>query len=116
MPLMLDCLTRRQLLNSTQQAPDKYRQIAHQMVQEGFISDAVDFLSKSGDAEGIDSLVEQVINEGDYFLLLKTTKNLGRMPNRNELERLVQKAAELGKTSFAIQAAKQLESLPLDLS
>lgn len=112
MPPKLDCLTRRHLLNAAQAEPDKLGQIGRQLALEGFISDAIDFLAKAGDDDGLESLWELALDEGDYFLVSRISKTLGRRPQRTELERLAQRAAELGKNSFAAQALKQLEATP----
>ncbi|MEW6261607.1 MAG: hypothetical protein AB1641_00890 [Thermodesulfobacteriota bacterium] len=103
----LTALTRRELLNSKEDNPDYYRELGRRFQGEGFLSDAVDFLAKAGDAAGLEALAQAAIEEGDLFLLTKSRKALGRLPEPEELARLADNATRLGKTSFAESARRQ---------
>ncbi|MEW5723690.1 MAG: hypothetical protein AB1896_11325 [Thermodesulfobacteriota bacterium] len=105
----LDCLKRRSLFNSKNEPAARISALGRKFAEEGFLADAVDFLAKAGDAEGLEALAPRVIEEGDLFLLRQITKALNRPPGRSELEVLMDHAARLGKESFATQARRLLE-------
>jgi hypothetical protein len=105
-----DSLKRRSLLNSKNESPQTLSELGRGFAAEGYLSDAVDFLAKAGDAEGLGELTPRSIEEGDYFLLTKIAKALGRKPEASELEALARNAERLGKLTFAARARADLEA------
>jgi hypothetical protein len=108
---ILDCLKRRSLLNSKNESPQTLIGLGRGFAAEGYLSDAVDFLAKAGDTDGLRELTPRAIEDGDYFLLTRITKVLQRKAETSELETLAGNAERLGKLAFAARARADLEAL-----
>ena len=100
------CLERRAWLHAANMTPDKLKTAGRSMIEAGFLSDAVDFLAKAGDREGLARVIEIVIGEGDVFLFTRALKALGRQATEAEWDQLEQTAVRLGKQAFAARAAE----------
>jgi len=107
---LLHCLKKRDLLNSDR--ADKNTLIKHgqDYLQEGFISDCIDFFEKAGYVEGLIQLKEKSAADGDYFLYSRLAKILQDSPSPEEWTRLGDKALELGKLLFASRAYERAEN------
>ena len=92
------------MLNDRNASPDRLMELSRQFVTEGFLSDAVDFAQKAVDEQGLNDLVELAIEDGDYFLLVRIGKALGRELTDEERGRVAERAEVLGKSTFADQA------------
>ena len=107
----LDCLKRRALLNSPDAPPDKLAQLGRDFVVAGFLNDALDFLDKAGDLEGLTRLLAVVFDEGHVFLFARIKGLLGQPIEPREWEALADNAERLGKNSFAARARERLEAM-----
>lgn len=107
----LDCMSLRRLLNSKDSSPEKYIAAGRELAENGSLSDAVDFLAKAGNEEDLEKIMETAIEEGDFFLYGRIVKALGRKAGEFELQRILDNADKLGKSSFAAQAGNALESM-----
>jgi hypothetical protein len=74
---------------------------------EGRISDALESFWRARFTEGMERIARRASDEGDYFLYRQAMIYLGRPMPAAELVALSNKAAELGKLSFALAAARQ---------
>jgi len=75
---------------------------------EGWLSDAVDFLTQAKDDAGLRRLRGQSIEEGDVFLFLKISRSLGDTEAvQADLRRCADKAAALGKVRYAIKGLEK---------
>jgi len=107
----LDCLERRNLMNSREVAPEELVQIGRAYAEAGFLSDAVDFWAMAEDKEGLQGLLIQIIDEGDFFLYRRIKKILNQPFDPSDLGRLAENAERLGKYAFAQQAQNLAASL-----
>ena len=107
MAKVLDCLNRRQMLNSTSISATKLSELAREFAGQGFLSDAVDFYAKANDQEGLAQVLNLAVDEGDYFLFTRIKKTLGLPIEPEDCQRLADRAEELGKLAFAGQARKK---------
>ncbi|MBU2549181.1 MAG: hypothetical protein KKB20_12250 [Proteobacteria bacterium] len=108
MPADLDSLARRNLLNSRSPDPDKMIRLGRTCLEEGHLSDAVDFLSAIDDETGLETVLETAVDEGDFFIYSRAVKVLERPMEASTLERLAENAERLGKLVFAAQARNRL--------
>jgi len=101
------CLNKRDLLNSDRSDPARCVQLGNAYLEEGRISDAIDFFEKARDREGLDRLLERCLGDGDVFLFRKVAKILDLSPGPEEWIKLGDRALSLGKLHFARAAYGQ---------
>ena len=65
---LLDCLKKRDLLNSDKADEAELIQFGERYLLDGRLSDSIDFFEKAQHLEGLNQLRERCIAEGDYFL------------------------------------------------
>jgi hypothetical protein len=107
-------LKKRGLLNEAKAAPADIKALAEALAAADRLSDAIDFMRKAGDQAGLDSLVDRVVAEGDYFLALKIEQARG-LPLTDEVWRQVaDKARAMGKEAFAAQALGRIQEAETD--
>ena len=104
------CLKKRDLLNSDRVDNSELIKLGQGYLQEGFISDCIDFFEKAEHFEGLMQLKEKCAAEGDYFLYHRLVKILQDSPSPAEWTQLGDKALELGKLLFASFAYKQADN------
>ena len=104
------CLKKRDLLNSDRVDSSELIKLGQGYLQEGFISDCIDFFEKAEHFEGLMQLKEKCAAEGDYFLYHRLVKILQDSPSPAEWTQLGDKALELGKLLFASFAYKQADN------
>ncbi len=107
---LLNCLKKRDLLNSDRAEKDKLIKLGQDCLQEGFISDCIDYFEKAGHIEGLIQLKETCAADGDYFLYSRLVKILQDSPSPEEWTQLGDKALELGKLLFASLAYERAEN------
>ena len=95
------CLKKRDLLNSDRADKDTLIKFGQGFLQEGSISDCIDFFEKADYVEGLIQLKEKCAAEGDYFLFQRLVKILQDSPSPEEWTQLGDKALGLGKLLFA---------------
>ena len=77
MAKVYDSLTLRKLLNTTSTSASKLSEMGQEFASQGFLSDAVDFYAKANDQAGLSQVLDQAMDEGDYFLFTRIKKILG---------------------------------------
>ena len=95
------CLKKRDLLNSDRVDNSELIKLGQGYLQEGLISDCIDFFEKAEHLEGLIQLKEMCAAEGDYFLYNRLAKILQDSPSPEEWTQLGDKALGLGKLLFA---------------
>lgn len=100
------------MFNQKNASPEALKAGAAELVQADYLANAIDFLAKAQDAEGLKRLLPQVIDEGNFFLFKMIASQLGPgYQPKAGLETLLKRAAELGLGLYAEQAKAQLEQL-----
>ncbi|HVO83978.1 MAG TPA: hypothetical protein VMU60_06105 [Syntrophobacteria bacterium] len=112
---VLGCLKKRDLLNSDRSDPAHCVELGTVYLEEGRISDALEFFEKAGHREGLDRLTERCLDEGDVFLFRRVAKILDLSPRPDQWLRLGDRALSLGKLHFA-RAAYQEGGAPEKLA
>ena len=104
------CLKKRDLLNSDRVDNSELIKLGQNYLQEGFISDCIDFFEKAEHFEGLIQLKEKCAAEGDYFLYHRLAKILRDSPSPEEWNQLGDKALWLGKLLFASLAYERADN------
>jgi hypothetical protein len=95
------CLKKRDLLNSVRSDPAHFVQLGTAYLEEGRISDAIEFFEKAGYREGLDRLLERCLEDGDVFLFRKVARILDLSPGPGQWLKLGDRALSLGKLHSA---------------
>jgi hypothetical protein len=103
------CLKKRDLLNSDRVDRSGLIKLGQGYLQEGFISDCIDFFEKAEHFEGLAQLKEKCAATGDYFLYQRVVKILQDSPSPEEWIQVGDKALGLGKLLFAMLAYKRAD-------
>ena len=104
---LLSCLKKRDLLNSDKLDGSRLAALGEAYLQENRLSDAIDFFAKAEHLEGLNSLKDRCISEGDFFLFNRLIKILGESPASEGWTRLGDSAVAHGKLHFARSAYRQ---------
>jgi hypothetical protein len=104
------CLKKRDLLNSDRVDNSELIKLGQGYLQEGFISDCIDFFEKAEHFEGLIQLKEKCAAEGDYFLYHRLAKILRDSPSPEKWTQLGDKALGLGKLLFASFAYERADN------
>jgi len=107
---LLGCLKKRDLLNSDRSDPTQFVQLGTTYLEEGRISDAIEFFEKARHRAELDSLLERCLEEGDIFLYRKVARILGVSPGPDQWIKLGDRALSLGKLYFARSAYREAGS------
>lgn len=107
---LLNCLKKRDLLNSNRADKSELIKLGQTYLQQGFISDCIDLFQKAEHFEGLMQLKEKCADEGDYFLYQRLAKILQDSPSSEEWTHLGDKALGLGKLLFARLAFQQADN------
>lgn len=108
MPAALTCLKKRDLLHNPNASPEELKRLGKEYLEEGRAVDALDFLEKAGDREGIARIRDLSIEQGDIFLLQQTAKLLQAPIEEKDWRATVEKALEEGRFREALTAFKAL--------
>ncbi|MBT8407771.1 MAG: hypothetical protein KJP05_09965 [Deltaproteobacteria bacterium] len=106
---LLNCLKKRDLLNSDKADKAELIKFGEYYLQDGHLSDSIDFFEKAQYLEGLSQLKERCSAEGDYFLYHRLAKILEESPSSEEWMHLGNKALDQGKMLFALLAYQQAE-------
>jgi tetratricopeptide (TPR) repeat protein len=79
-------------------------------LEEGGISDALDFYEKAKHHEGMQKIKDIAYDTGDVMLFQRAAKALNLELNNSDWENIGQKAVTLKKYSFAQHALKKAEN------
>ncbi len=104
---LLSCLRKRDLLNSDRSDPARLGHLGTCYLEEGRISDAIDFFEKVHDREGLTSILKLCLAEGDFFLYRRVARVLGISPTAEDWTKLGEAALSLGKLHFARSAYRE---------
>jgi len=104
------CLKKRDILNSDKADNSELIRLGQGYLQEGFISDCIDFFEKAEHFEGLLQLKAKCTAEGDYFLYHRLVRILQDSPSPEEWTELGDKALGLGKLLFASLAYKRADN------
>lgn len=107
---LLNCLKKRDLLNSGKADKSELINLGERYLHEGRFSDAIDFFEKAKHFEGLIQLKERCVAKGDYFLCQRLAKILEESPPPEEWIQLGDNALNLGKLLFARSAYQQAEN------
>ncbi|MCG6918887.1 MAG: hypothetical protein LJE89_15250 [Deltaproteobacteria bacterium] len=106
----LNCLKKRDLLNSNRADKSELIKLGQTYLQQGLISDCIDFFEKAEHFEELIQLKEKCADDGDYFLYRRLAKILQDPPSPEEWTHLGDKALDLGKLLFARLAFQQADN------
>jgi tetratricopeptide (TPR) repeat protein len=101
------CLKKRDMLNSGRSDPAYLVQLGTAYLEEGRVSDAIEFFEKARHREGLDRLLERSLEDGDLFLFRKITKILDLSSGPDQWIKLGDRALALGKLHFARAAYRE---------
>ena len=107
---LLGCLKKRDLLNSDRSDSAHFVQLGTAYLEEGRVSDAIDFFEKARDGAQLDSLLERCLEDGDVFLYRKVARILGVTPGPDQWLKVGDRALSLGKLYFAQSAYREAGS------
>lgn len=103
-----DPLTRRHLLEKALPAEQSLA-TAELYLADGRRVEAVDFLAKAEAFERLGELRAEAVADGDLFLLRTVARACGEPASREEYAATAAAAEAAGKTSYAVDAARQGE-------
>lgn len=101
------CLKKLDLLNSNRSDPAQCVELGTAYLEEGRISDALEFFEKARHREGLNRLMARCLDDGDVFLFRKLAKILDLSPDPNQWDTLGDRALSLGKLHFARAAYRE---------
>jgi tetratricopeptide (TPR) repeat protein len=101
------CLKKRDLLNSDRSDPAHFVQLGTAYLEEGRVSDAIEFFEKARHREGLNRLLERCLEDGDVFLFRKIAKILDLSSGPDQWIKLGDRALALGKLHFAGAAYRE---------
>jgi hypothetical protein len=104
---LLACLEKRDLLNQPAVSVKQLLEWGARYEEEGLINDAVEFYERANSADHLEKLLPVALEEGDAFLYGRILKALGREAVPREWISLGQRAGELGKDAYALEAFKR---------
>jgi hypothetical protein len=90
-------------------APAQALRTAEAYLAEGRALEAVEFLAKAGDEEGLQTLRREALEAGDVFLMRAVASAMGKAPDRDEWLALAAAAEASGKQRYAADARRQAE-------
>ena len=106
---LLNCLKKRDLLNTDKADKAELIKFGERYLQDGRLSDSIDFFEKAQHLEGLKQISERCSAEGDYFLYQRVAKILEESPSSEEWMQLGDKALGQGKMLFALLAYQQAD-------
>jgi len=88
--------------------PAELRSWGRRFLENGWIRDAILFLQKAEDREGLASVRKLMIEEGDVFLFRQALLGLDETASEDEWRQLGDRAMTLGKLQFAREAYRMI--------
>ncbi|HUU00960.1 MAG TPA: hypothetical protein VM425_05930 [Myxococcota bacterium] len=92
------------LLHGNDSKPGELSRLGRRFLEEGWLNDAIDFFKKAEDSQGLATIREISIEEGDIFVLRQVIKAGGEAAGEDEWKQIGERALELGKLQFAREA------------
>ena len=106
---LLNCLKKRDLLNSDKANKSELIRLGDSYLQEDRLSDAITFFSKAEHFEGLTRLKERCVSDGDFFHYRRLIMILAESPAPEDWLRLGDNALDQGKLHFARSAYQQAD-------
>lgn len=103
----LSCLEKRDLLNETPVSVETLLSWGEHYEEVGSLYDAVDFYEKAGASDALARLLGKARDTGNVFLLGRVSRLIGYEPDADEWLALSNRAEELGKLLFAVEARRR---------
>jgi hypothetical protein len=101
---VLPCLKKRDLLNDESVNVDVLIQEGQKFQDLGYLHDALELFAKAEYSEGIARILNQAIQDGDYFLAKIASRKMDSPIGQEQLIVLGEKALEEKKYSYAVRA------------
>jgi len=96
-----DYRLKQKILYMDNTSPDVLQNYGNLFLEEGCVSDALDFYQKVKHAEGIQKIKDMALNAGDVMLFQHAAKALNMEIKQADWESISQKAISLKKYNFA---------------
>ena len=100
---VLPCLKKRDLLNDESASADVLIQEGKKFRESGFLHDALELFAKAKYSEGIASILNQAIQDGDFFLAKIASQKMDSPIGQEQLNVLGEKALEEKKYKYAVR-------------
>ena len=108
--ILPDYRLKQKLLYIDKTNPDVLQKYGDLFMEEGSLSDALDFYQKAGHAEALQKIRTMALENGDVMLFQQAVKALGLELNPADWENIAEKAVELKKYCFAMHALQKADS------
>ena len=101
---------RRALTDNPATTPEAFLRAGRGLLEQGHLVEAVEFLARAGDEEGLKAVQARAVAEGHFFVYQGAASRLpeGRL-NRAEIQELMENAEKAGLDLYAAQARSFLE-------
>lgn len=105
-----DYRLKQKLLYIDKTNPDILKKYGDLFMEEGALSDALDFYEKAGNAEALRGIMTLALESGDVMLFQQAAKALGLELKPADWEGIAQKAVGPKKYCFAMHALQKADS------
>ncbi|MDR2935620.1 MAG: hypothetical protein LBV70_07090 [Candidatus Adiutrix sp.] len=105
--------SRRALTDNPAASPETFRRVGRELLDLGQLAEALEFLGRAGDEEGLALILERAVAEGHFFLYQGAAARLGGF-KRADLEKLAASAEKNGLALYAAQARALLADAAAD--
>jgi tetratricopeptide (TPR) repeat protein len=105
-----DYRLKQKLLYIDKTNPDILKKYGDLFMEEGSLSDALDFYQKAGNTEALQKIRKMALESGDVMLFGQAAKALGMELKPAAWESIAEKAVELKKYCFAMHALQKADS------
>jgi len=102
---------RRALTDNPNTSPEVSRGAARALMEMNLPSEAAVFFALAGDKEGLRAIIDQAVEEGDYFVFQQAASRLGEEIDREKVRALIASAEKNGRGLYAEKAAEYLQNL-----
>lgn len=102
-----DYRLKQKLLYIDKTNPDLLKKYGDLFMEEGFLSDALDFYQKAGNGEALQKIRTMALENGDVMLFQQAAKALGMELKPADWENVGEKAIALKKYCFAMHALQK---------
>ncbi len=99
-----DYRSKQKILHIDKTSPEVLIRMGDAFLEEGALSDALDFFSRANHTAGIKKISEIAMQNGDVFLYAKAARALNVEPSGADWDDIAQRAIDLKKYAFARHA------------
>ncbi|OGP90698.1 MAG: hypothetical protein A2031_09370 [Deltaproteobacteria bacterium RBG_19FT_COMBO_43_11] len=107
---LLDYRLKQKILYIDNTSHDILQNYGNLFLEEGRISDALDFYQKAKHTEGLEKIKDMALNTGDVMLFQRAAKALNMEIKKADWEIISQKAVSLKKYNFAKYALEKADN------